>query len=240
MLKLSLIHPFYNHNYALPAHIGNWMEWDPQYKQSVEIIIVDDGSPEPLDVSLLKGLDLNIKVFKVKQDILWNVTGARNLGITQASAPWLAMLDFDMSLLNRSLKDFLKLTVDNNKTYWPFLWLPTKNQPHRTRYPHCNSFFINRETMIKCGMYDEDFAGEWGWEDIFIHDFIFPSNGIKREWRQDCLIRWYRGFASGHVEKHPENQSNVNFKRMKEKAWEVINGTYINKDILRFDWEQVL
>ena len=245
-MKISVVHPFYNHNEAIPEHIHNWNAWSPENKRNTEIIIVDDGSPDKINLSLFKeAKGLDIKVFQVLEDIKWNVTGARNLGITQATGEWLFPLDFDMSVLDITFDGFFKENPSKDTTYWPRLWFPSQHKPERMRHPHCNSFFIHKDAMLESGLYDEDFSGAWGWEDIFIHNFVFPKMGLKRKEMDHGYIRWYKRFIcrtqQGEVvPKNPKDQTIDNYKRMIQKGKLVNNGTYKNGPILRFEWKRIL
>jgi len=238
-MKISVIHPFYKHNFALEKHIQNWNSWEDKYKKSTEIIIVDDGSPESIDLNLFKKANgLDIKVYRILKDIMWNVTGARNLGITQSTGDWLFPLDFDMSVLNITLDGIYRENLDSNTTYWPRLWFPSKNKPHRMRRPHCNSFFIERETMFNSGLYDEDFAGRWGYEDIFFHDISL--GGVKRKVIDYGYLRWYKNFACPHVVKNPRDLTDDNYKKFCNKKKHYEKGWYKNGPILRFEWKRLI
>lgn len=240
-MKISVIHPFYNHNFAVPRHIDNWLRWSTKNKQNTEIIIVDDGSPEQIDLALFKRAQgLKIKIFRIKENILWNVTGARNLGITQSTGEWLFPLDFDMSVLNETIEAFYNAKPDPKYTYWPNLWMPTSKRPDRMRHPHCNSFFIHRDAMLKSGLYDEDFAGQWGWEDSFMHELILPGTGlVRKNMNKFGFIRWYKAFACQHVTKNPSDYTTENFSKFKQKERQYKQGTYKNGPILRFSWEKI-
>lgn len=179
-IKFSIVHPYFENNATLPLHVEQWSKIP---KNQVELVIVDDhsGPNKGPDVSLLKDLQFPIKVFRVKNDILWNVTGARNLGAYYARGEQLIMSDFDL-VVGAELISKLKTLdyTDNKVVYWPVMRKPdTEKTKNRFAKPHCNSFVINRDVFWRMGGYDEDFAGGWGYEDSHFHNILGKLFGLK-------------------------------------------------------------
>lgn len=179
-MKFSVIHPYFENVATLPKHVEEWAKLS---SADVEVIIVDDHSANDKkpDTALLSKLDLHVRVYRVRSDILWNVTGARNLGAHMAKNPQLIMADFDF-VVNPVLMSKLQSLdySDRKNVYWPMTRKPDTNKTqNRFSSPHCNSFVINKDTFWEMGGYDEDFAGGWGYEDSHFHDTLGPRHGIK-------------------------------------------------------------
>lgn len=85
--EISVIIPAYNRCELLRKAVLSVLE---QSWRNFELLIVDDGSED--NTPSLKGLDPRIRYFHQTNK---GVSSARNLGISQAKAPWIAFLDSD-------------------------------------------------------------------------------------------------------------------------------------------------
>lgn len=154
-------------------------------KQSLEIIIVDDHSSvgEEPNVELLKQIDLPITVVKIENDIIWNISGAKNLGASMARYSRLIMADFDFAITPELIVELNRVDLsDPNLMLFP-LGQYNRNQKYgpfgKVNRGHCNSFVISKELFNRVGGYDEDFAGAWGSEDsYFLH--LCDVNGARK------------------------------------------------------------
>jgi len=247
--SFSIIHPFYNNPKAdfphntegLTRHLDNWFGIDQSIRRRMEIIIVDDHSPEPINVDMLKNKGFDISVYRILDDINWNVTGARNLGITKAKYDWLFLSDFDFSVTNLTLSGFPEIYKGDNYTYWPELYYPSMRRK-RWRCPHPNTFFIKKDVIKKAGMYDEDFAGHWGYEDSFLHEVTLPLANIEKfhphEQFDSFSVRWYDKLSTG-INRGDDN-TNPNPMKYQIKKDQVAAGTYVPGAYLRFKYERLL
>jgi predicted glycosyltransferase involved in capsule biosynthesis len=179
-MQFSIVQPYYNHTITWPLHVEQWKNLNPK---QAEIVIVDDNSDEGKepDITLLKDLDVSVRVFRILDDIPWNVTGARNLGAKYARNKHLILADFDYIVSRELIANLQTLDYSDQKVlYWP---LQRKYAAKKKRYkfarPHCNSFIINREMFNTMGGYDEDFAGGWGFEDSHFHEVLGSRHGLQ-------------------------------------------------------------
>jgi len=69
MKTLSIVSHFYNHHHRVDEQIAHWDCLPGEIKQRIEIILVDDYSD--VEYELPKS-DLDIKLFRVTDDIPWN------------------------------------------------------------------------------------------------------------------------------------------------------------------------
>lgn len=102
-----------------------------------KMIIVDDGSPEPLEF-----IDHpNVRTVRIKEDLGFNSHGARNLGMHLAETDWCFLIDLDYDI---GVLDLENLQLENVRDrVYSFL---------------LNSFIITRENFFSCKGYDEDFV----------------------------------------------------------------------------------
>jgi hypothetical protein len=179
-VKFSIIHPYFENTVTLPYHVS---EWSRIPADQAEVIIVDDHSEvgKGPNIELLKSLKLPVRVFRVRSDILWNVTGARNIGAKHATNEKLILADFDYVVGAELIQHLQTLDYsDWNVVYWPMTRKPdTLKTLNRFHEAHCNSFVIDRLKFWEMGGYDEDFAGGWGFEDSHFHHTLGPRAGIR-------------------------------------------------------------
>ncbi len=100
--KISVIIPVYNdEKELLVPTIKTVLR---QTHQNFEIIVVDDGSPLPIEEKL-EGLDQRIAYYKIQHA---NANVARNHGINKSTGDYIAMLDADDAWLEDHLEKCLK------------------------------------------------------------------------------------------------------------------------------------
>lgn len=77
MKNLTMIYPYYDNPRMLGLQYGTWREYPEDLKQDLEIILVDDGSPESpaIDVPRPDGLP-KLRIYRVLVDIPWHQHGA--------------------------------------------------------------------------------------------------------------------------------------------------------------------
>jgi glycosyltransferase involved in cell wall biosynthesis len=89
--RISVIVPAYKANAYLEACVRSIVS---QTHAPVEILIVDDGSPEPIADFLMK-FDFfdRLRIYRLEQN--QGVAGSRNAGLREAKGEWVAYLDHD-------------------------------------------------------------------------------------------------------------------------------------------------
>lgn len=114
---ISLIVPVYNVEPYIVQCLGSIVKILP-INGSVEVIIVDDGSPDNSIILInnyLQNLDSNIRdsFFIIKQDNK-GLSGARNAGISVAKGNYIAFLDSDDILQGDFFNDILNIIIKYN------------------------------------------------------------------------------------------------------------------------------
>jgi len=162
---LAFVMPYYRNPRMLAEQYRVWAAYPADAKAALEVVLVDDGSPEHArDVPRPDGLPA-LRIYRVLQDIPWHQHGARNLGAKEATAPWLLLTDMDHVVPTGTLQAVLaKLpTADVARAYTfgrldaPHLHptLDGNGQPK----PHVNSFLLAKAWFWQVGGYDEDCVG---------------------------------------------------------------------------------
>ena len=76
---LSLVMPFYLNSMMLSLQYAEMTRWSDKAKAQIEVVIVDDGSPEPaVDVERPDGLPA-LRIYRVLEDKPWWQHGCRNI-----------------------------------------------------------------------------------------------------------------------------------------------------------------
>ena len=172
-MMLSLVMPFYLNSGMLARQYAEWQRWSEKAKTQIEVVIVDDGSPEPAaDVKRPEGLP-ELSIYRVTEDRPWHQHAARNLGASVAKAPWLLLTDMDHVLTAKAADALLKRLgkLDAGTAYFlhriqATTGEPTLNDAGQPK-PHPNSFVMTRDLYWRVGGYDEDFCGLYGTDGLF-------------------------------------------------------------------------
>ena len=106
---ISVVIPVYNGEKTILKTLSGVLN---QTYIHFEIIVVDDGSDNPLELFLQKSInDDRISVYRTKRT---NADVARNYGIEKSCGKYIAMLDADDYWLENHLKDCLTLLEESN------------------------------------------------------------------------------------------------------------------------------
>ncbi len=170
---LSLCLPFYRNSGMLAEQYRHWSAYPEAVKAQIEVVLVDDGSPEAaMEVPRPEGLP-PLRIFRVLKDIPWHQHGARNLAAHHAQGEWLLLTDMDHVLPADSLVKLLARLQQSKNEVYRFKRLdapklrPTVDAQGRAKL-HVNTFAIRKETFWQIGGYDEDCVG-YGTDGYFRH-----------------------------------------------------------------------
>jgi len=175
-MKLSIIISAFNRHELTKVHVKQCME---SSLMPDEIIVVNDhGTPDLRD--MLKELDIKTKLIYayILDDIPWNYTGARNLGVWLSRGEFIVSEDNDNVPSKNLYADMLKylennpdiglvlaggrqaITVEDMNKY------PSEEWNEHAKYhrpPHDDSFMMRKRTYLRMKGYDEQFAGAYAW-----------------------------------------------------------------------------
>lgn len=163
--KLTIIHTYYNEKKLLETQLERWN----CYNLPVSIILIDDGSQKipAIDVvekyNLKENIDLSL--YRVKDDIGFNSHGCRNLAARLANSEWLLYLDIDYTLQPSHLKRLISDPLDPNSWYE----LNAKFMGQGDTYMALNQILIPRKIYLETGGYDESFVPFHHGDREFLH-----------------------------------------------------------------------
>jgi len=225
--KLSVITHYYNHPEQVAQQLIHWQKIPRALLDQIEFIIVDDNSESQ---PVIYKDSLNLRHFRVLSDIPWNQAGARNLGAFHATGEWALFFDIDqkweidtVGLLLNSLDKLSKRTM----FYLQIRELIdiTVNEPLSH---HPNTFLVHLPTFRVLGMYDEDFTGHYGYEDLYMPR-VWESRGGKRSLINQPVFFENMPFGTGNFDRDLRRNQQLMIAKMNA-------GCKNSPGILRFDW----
>lgn len=244
-MMLSLVVPFYLNSGMLAIQYAEWQRWSAKAKAQIEIVIVDDGSPEPaLDVERPDGLP-RLSIYRVTEDRPWHQHAARNLGAKVAEAPWLLLTDMDHVLTAQAADALLKRLgrLDSSTAYFLHRIEADTQRPTLGKggvpKPHPNSFVMSRDLYWRVGGYDEDYCGVYGTDGLFKARLF--QQAVKGFLKHVSLVRYWREIVADSSTttlarkegRKPGDRDAITAKKAAEgRAGQVVT--------LNFPWERVL
>lgn len=163
MEKITFIYSYYENPEMLKYQQEVWSQYSREYKDMFEIIVVDDGSQESPAMDVIEDAWYNFRLYRIKVDVPWNQTSARNLAAYKADKnSWLFLTDMDHVLDSKNHTDIMSILKEETHFNRNFYYTMDRlNGPERGEYKHHpNSFIMHRDLYMKVGGYDEEFAGK--------------------------------------------------------------------------------
>lgn len=230
MPKLSIISHYYNHPQCVQDQISYWETLPDFFLSQVEFILVDDCSEQTPVIPVTK---LDLKVFRVITDVPWNQAGARNLGAFHATGEWALYFDIDQEFYVEPMANVLISldTLDPMRMYYFRIKDLTDSTANEPMTHHPNTYLVNLANFKKYGMYDEDFAGHYGYEDLYM-PLVWEKHGGKRILLNEPV--YFEQLPFGTANLNRDLSRNLALAQEKMAA-----GCKNSPRILRFEWEPV-
>ncbi|HEX5393900.1 MAG TPA: glycosyltransferase family A protein [Rhodocyclaceae bacterium] len=228
---LSIICHFYGHQDKVAGQIRHWGQLPSELLERIEFVIVDDCSESPL---VLPQHNLNLRLFRITSDIPWNQGGARNLGATKAQGKWGMFFDIDQRLQLETVQLLMDL-VEKVEPRNTFLYFRIRElidvQTNETLPCHPNTFLTHLGDFRERGMYDEDFSGYYGYEDLYLITAWEKRGGARIVLNQPVFFE-DMGFGTTNLDRSKERNKCLMDDKVKA-------GCPSSSDILRFDWVEL-
>jgi len=217
--KLSLCTHFYNSFDAVEVQVNRWKQIEQSYLNQIEFVVVDDCSDKVCDISVE---NLPIQMYRITTDINWNQAGCKNLLLDKAQADWLFFFDIDTTATASNIQKILdKLpSLDVNCCYMPKVKYPwglqriTQLKKDPIGLPHINCFIIHRNLLNNIGGFDEDFVGNYGYEDTYMHNQL-NKIGAKRVFISDVTVDMHPSYNLSLLRDMSHNEDII-YKKAKE------------------------
>ncbi len=162
---ISLVYCYYENPQMLERLVRHLNGFSEELRQHIELVIVDDGSPENPAAKFVKPTSFPLRIFRVGYDKPWNQSGARNIGAFEAANEWLLLLDMDMEIPEETLIGLFEISPPTNPWYL-FSSRPV-DSPEKNLGRHHNAIFMSKNFYWQVGGFDENFDGYYGTAQFF-------------------------------------------------------------------------
>lgn len=183
---IEILVPYYMNREMLELQLDNWESWPPYVRKHTHITIVDDGSPEPLNVRDRR--TLNLSIYRIQENIPWNIAGAKNLLATVCQADWFLMHDIDYLFPFEAFANIRQLDTSKPKRYYNFM-VRNVTPPARLRESKI-AFYMHRSSFWEVGGYNENLSGGWGLQASDLRRRLEKA-GIRPNVEKDIVMLHY-------------------------------------------------
>ena len=169
---LTIVHPFYNEKMRYHLQEDRWVKWNRRCKEAVKVILADDHSDPGVHTYMATAPNIDLRVYRAKQDLKFNTPGCLNMGIKEATTEWVLIMDSDC-MLEPDRLDWLLNWKPNQEFCLRFHRdrITNNEKAKRHRILGCSILF-SKSQWEKVGGFDEDFTGAWsGGYGYFDNDF---------------------------------------------------------------------
>jgi hypothetical protein len=223
--KLSVITHVYNEQATMDAHVKFWKSLPAEITSQVEFLCVDDFSDEPLKID--KG-HLNLRLFRVTDDIEWNMPGCKNLAVSMSRADWLLFFDIDNLVDANGFRSIVGALGNlQQDTMYRF----RRVQEGHDLNSHINTMVLSKNAFFKAGWMDEDFSGHYGFDDVHFHH-MWAKCGGKQVLITDIAFEQLNIRTQNLNRDQSHNQALIQRKVLLE-------GVRGSVGKIRFSWEEV-
>lgn len=168
---LSIVFAYYDNPQMLAFQCGKLAQLTPSLLANIEVIVVDDASPDYPAVSVIpEHFPVPLSIFRIHDDKPWNQDAARNIGAFEARGTVLLLTDIDHVVPEATIQALLK----DGDTTEVFSLPRGAHFSSAVVAPHVNSYVMSRKTYWSIGGYDEDFWGMYG------SDWLFRQRVVRR------------------------------------------------------------
>ena len=234
-IQLSYVVPVYFNQrdaHTLIDLLQRYSSYAKDVTAGIQFVIVDDGSPLPIVIP--EEIKLNISLYRITTDIRWNQCGARNLGVVHAKSPRIILSDSDHYFPEKLLQGILNSRVPK-RTVYNFKRIDERGLAIGKAM---NILYTSKAIFFQTLGYDEEFCGNYGYEDLYFLDF---------QRRVGNAIRYFTRFkkiVATEVDRKLSYHSlardtTVNFalyKNKKELLRQKDPYSSHSRTILQFDW----
>ena len=229
-MHLRLISHYYNHTVKVKELIDHLSTFNSELRKRFELVVVDDNSEE---LAVFTSPLLNLRQYRIETAINWNQAGSRNLGVMMSTKEWLLLFDADQLLVEESFARTINSLeyLDASTLYYFNVENFVDSNLNQPLTVHPNSFLVKSQRFKEWAMYDEDFAGNYGYEDLYL-PYVWERSGGTRQLVGDMVLFHDKGFKTTNLNRNLD----IN-KALAERK--ILEGCRRPTHLLRFNWSLV-
>jgi hypothetical protein len=177
MKPLTISINYYNQAEFLAELVLLWSEFPRELLDQARFVVIDDGSSRPaVDALGRVPPQLDLQVYRILPDIPFNFAGTANLAAAVATTPWIMRHDLDHVLSPELLRRGLELARPEN---CDVLFRCRIRFSDGRIAPASSAHLMTLDWFWMLGGYDEDFSGEYGFDDTEFHTRAARSPGLS-------------------------------------------------------------
>lgn len=233
MKKITINLSFYNQNEVLIKQVESWKSWSKEIRDQFSFCIVDDCSKKSAMDVLYEDdgvdlTDLDLSIYRVKEDLYCNIAGVRNLSAQECKTEWMVILDMDTFVSEELAANMLRL-AETTKKGEAFKFNRRVADPRHPKngQPHPAVCLLRVEDYWNVGGCEEDLVGHYGWTDP---SFWYRSVGKLHVITYSDLYLDY--CPEGEADINRDNSHNYRLHEEKKRT-----GNW-STDFVRFEWEK--
>lgn len=238
-IRLSYITNFYcnqNDISSVTDLLHRYEQYDKELLAKVQFVIVDDGSPIEYTIP---DFDLNVIWLKINEDIPWNLSGGRNLGVAYAKSDTVFMTDLDHELPEASMKKLVERKKCGRHIYKVWRTRPDSGEIYKG---HANLFVLSRGRFFELFGYDEELSGAYGAEDFRLVKYNKAMGTIQRYLPKSITV--HERLDINHDKSYHTLKRDLSFNtgtdsRKRKELRELGNGYGHSRMFLDFTWHIV-
>jgi hypothetical protein len=238
---ITIVLSYYNSGQMLERHLAEWESYAPEVKNHFRAVLVDDGSPQDPAEKHLREVGFPVELYRIKQNLVWNVPGARNLGMDRAPDGWCMLTDIDHLLTTRAAQSLVYASAHFNSGY--YYMLDRQWADGRQLHPHPNSFVLEKTLYWAVGGCDEDWTGHWGaGEQVFRKGLQSVARGYGKIGGTVVpgLTHFGRDdIADASTREWGRRDSRYDWRKNPALVEKARRAPYKPQNPLRFEWERV-
>jgi hypothetical protein len=175
----------------------------------------------------------NLRLFRVIENLAWNMPGARNICALEARSKQILFMDVDHLIEECQLQQLMSdsAALQRGQRLTAQRILASGPDAGDGVKPNINCFLIHRSDFFRAGGYEEDFAGSYGQEDKYFK-YCCKWNEVKDE-PSNFALAVGRGGSTKLLDRD---------KRRNEKILEFLIGNKIIKPrkAFTFNYERLI
>ena len=234
MKKITVNLSFYNQSEVLVKQVKGWKSWAKEIKDQFTFCIVDDCSKKPALEVLTEDdgvdmSDLDVRIYRVKEDLFCNIAGVRNLAGRECDTEWMIILDMDTFISEELARELLKLTVIEPGHSFKFNRRVPGDRSHpKNGQQHPAVCLLRKEDYWNVGGCEEDLVGHYGSTD---GSFWYRAKGKLKVYDITDLYLDYVPEGEADITRDTAHNIALHEEYKRTNGW--------STDFVRFDWEKV-
>lgn len=194
---LTIISHFYNSWPRVAKVLEAYRSAQEIGKGQIEFVLIDDHSHDECNIDL-KDLNPGLRMFRILEDIPWNMSAARNIGVLESRTSSVLLHDIDHNFMAGDVVRLIeesKRIQQREKVYFKRAIVDNSGEMTNIK-PHLNSFMMRRADFLSVGGYDELFSGAYGKEDVYFQWCCRKLGFSERESNITLINNDYKSITS--------------------------------------------